>query len=150
MFAMSVTLDVSKHSGWLNDDACCRVKGTGYTAVRGASREAVGRETEAAQAACTGMTRLKEGFGPQGMRGAHPEHEAHVRDAGRVPAQRLVERPRGLPRVERTACDAGRGADREAGDGGRPRCTQRAGEGSTADWEQGMGRSARRTCRPCL
>ena len=37
-----------------------------------------------------------------------------------------------------------RGAeDREAGDGGRPRCKRRAGESSTADWEQGSGRSAR-------
>eukprot|EP00964_Phaeocystis_antarctica_P043223 scaffold24778_cov48-Phaeocystis_antarctica.AAC.2 len=30
-----------------------------------------------------------------------------------------------------------------AGGGGRPRCTRRAGEGLTADWEQGSGRSAR-------
>ena len=31
------------------------------------------------------------------MRGAHFEHGPHVRDAGRVEAQRLVERRRGLP-----------------------------------------------------
>eukprot|EP00964_Phaeocystis_antarctica_P150809 scaffold118299_cov60-Phaeocystis_antarctica.AAC.2 len=31
------------------------------------------------------------------MRGAHVEHAAHVRDAGRVQAQRLVERLRVLP-----------------------------------------------------
>eukprot|EP00964_Phaeocystis_antarctica_P030331 scaffold17120_cov41-Phaeocystis_antarctica.AAC.4 len=31
------------------------------------------------------------------MRGAHVEHAAHVRDAGRVEAQRLVERRRDLP-----------------------------------------------------
>ena len=31
------------------------------------------------------------------MRGAHIEHAAHVRDAGRVEAQRLVERRRFLP-----------------------------------------------------
>ena len=79
--------------------------------------------------------------------GAHVEHVAHVCDAGGVEAQRLVERRRRLPRVERRACDAGRGADREAGGGGRPRCTQRAGEGSNADWEQCTGKSARRTCR---
>ena len=29
------------------------------------------------------------------------------------------------------------------------RRTQRAGEGSTADWEQGTRRSARRACSPC-
>eukprot|EP00964_Phaeocystis_antarctica_P011003 scaffold6041_cov54-Phaeocystis_antarctica.AAC.3 len=74
--------------------------------------------------------------------GAHEEHGAHGCDAGRVEAQRLVERPRELPRVERRARDAGRGADRQARGGGRPRCTQRAGEGSTADWEQGTGRRA--------
>eukprot|EP00964_Phaeocystis_antarctica_P086461 scaffold54754_cov65-Phaeocystis_antarctica.AAC.3 len=31
------------------------------------------------------------------MRGAHPEHVAHIRDAGRVEAERLVERRRVLP-----------------------------------------------------
>eukprot|EP00964_Phaeocystis_antarctica_P036685 scaffold20948_cov51-Phaeocystis_antarctica.AAC.1 len=36
-------------------------------------------------------------------------------------------------RVERRAYGAGRGAAREAGGGGRPWRTQRAGEGSTAD-----------------
>ena len=55
--------------------------------------------------------------------GAHVEHAVHVRDAGGVEAQRLVERRRALPRVERGAYDAGRGAAREAGGGGRPRCT---------------------------
>ena len=40
-----------------------------------------------------------QGWGGQGRRGAHPEHLAHVRDLGRVPiAERLVERPRALPR----------------------------------------------------
>eukprot|EP00964_Phaeocystis_antarctica_P046537 scaffold26915_cov57-Phaeocystis_antarctica.AAC.1 len=31
MTYMSVTLDVSKNSGWLNDDACCRVERRGHT-----------------------------------------------------------------------------------------------------------------------
>ena len=35
--------------------------------------------------------------GGQGTRGAHIEHEAHVRDLGRVEAERLVERRRFLP-----------------------------------------------------
>ena len=34
---------------------------------------------------------------------------------------------------------------RRAAGGGRPRRTQRAGEGATADWWQGAGRSARKT-----
>ena len=41
------------------------------------------------------------------MRGAHVEHVAHVRDAGRVEAQRLVERRRALPsRKEGVRCGA--------------------------------------------
>eukprot|EP00964_Phaeocystis_antarctica_P045218 scaffold26019_cov69-Phaeocystis_antarctica.AAC.1 len=48
-------------------------------------------------------------------------------------------------RVPRMAYDAGRGAGQEAGGGRRPRGMQRAGEGSTADWEQGTGKSARGT-----
>ena len=54
------------------------------------------------------------------MRGAHFEHGPHVRDAGRVEAQRLVERRRALPRVERRAYGAGRGV---ALGGGRRRAT---------------------------
>eukprot|EP00964_Phaeocystis_antarctica_P111985 scaffold76209_cov58-Phaeocystis_antarctica.AAC.3 len=70
--------------------------------------------------------------------GAHVEHVAHVCDAGGVEAQRLVERRRVLPRVERRAYGARRGAEyREAGGGGRPRRKRRAGEGSSAVWEQG-------------
>ena len=54
-------------------------------------------------------------------------------------------------RVARRACGAERG---EAREGGRRRATAAhaacRGEGSTADWEQGTGRSARRTWPPCL
>ena len=45
-----------------------------------------------------------------GTRGAHVEHAEHVRDLGRVEAERLVEFLRGLPSRTRRACDAGRGA----------------------------------------
>ena len=82
-----------------------------------------------------GRARLQIGSRARG--GAHEEHGAHVRDAGGVEAQRLVERRRALPRVERRAYGAGRGTGRVAGGGGRPRCKQRAGEGSAADWGQG-------------
>ena len=57
---------------------------------------------------------------------------AHVRDAGRVEAQRLVKRRRALPRVERRAYGAGRAAGREAEDGGRRRC--RGGLDLLAHW----------------
>eukprot|EP00964_Phaeocystis_antarctica_P057078 scaffold33736_cov50-Phaeocystis_antarctica.AAC.2 len=41
------------------------------------------------------------------MYGAHLQHAAHVRDAGRVEAQRLVERRRALPsRKESVRCRA--------------------------------------------
>ena len=71
------------------------------------------------------------------MRGAHREHGAHVCDAGGVEAQRLIERRRALPRVERRAYDAGRCGPwkwEAAGDRGGK---QRAGEGATADWGAG-------------
>jgi hypothetical protein len=38
-----------------------------------------------------------QGLGAKGTRGAHVEHAAHGRDAGGVPAQRLVEGRRALP-----------------------------------------------------
>ena len=39
-----------------------------------------------------------QGWGHQGTRGAHVEHGEHVRDAGRVEAERLVKCRRVLPR----------------------------------------------------
>ena len=56
----------------------------------------------------------------QGTRGgAHIEHEGHARDAGGVEAQRLVERKRGLPRVEKTGmrCGARVCGSADGGDG---------------------------------
>ena len=44
-----------------------------------------------------------QGLGAKGTRGAHVEHVAHVRDLGGVKAQRLIERRRALPRVEKGA-----------------------------------------------
>eukprot|EP00964_Phaeocystis_antarctica_P039603 scaffold22650_cov55-Phaeocystis_antarctica.AAC.4 len=49
------------------------------------------------------------------MRGAHLEHVAHVHDAGRVEAQRLVERRRGLPSRKQGVRWEARRAGREAG-----------------------------------
>eukprot|EP00964_Phaeocystis_antarctica_P149894 scaffold117165_cov54-Phaeocystis_antarctica.AAC.3 len=220
MRCMSVTLEVSKLSGWLNVDARCRASKEGHAmrgevqtgrpevagdrgarsvqgrarlqigsrarggahvehgvhgcdaggveaqrlverrrdlprverkacdAGRGADREAA--EVAAGRGARSVQERARLQIGSKARRGAHVEHPANVCDAGGVEAQRLVERPRALPRVERRACDAGRDADREAGGGGQPRCTHRAGEELSADWEQGTGRSARRTWSPCF
>jgi len=59
------------------------------------------------------------------MRGAHVEHAAHVRDAGRIEAQRLVERRRVLP-------------SRKAG----VRCGARCGPGCGRIWAGGSARAA--------
>jgi len=50
---MSVTLEVSKLSGWLKTYALCRVEGRSMRCGGGAGREVGGRGA-AAQAACTG------------------------------------------------------------------------------------------------
>eukprot|EP00964_Phaeocystis_antarctica_P058053 scaffold34414_cov60-Phaeocystis_antarctica.AAC.8 len=71
MLFMSVTLDVSKLSGWLNAYATCRVKRRAYDATP----NPVGVHRE-------GPT---QGCGSQGTRGAHPEHALHGRDLGGVP-----------------------------------------------------------------
>eukprot|EP00964_Phaeocystis_antarctica_P100005 scaffold65736_cov48-Phaeocystis_antarctica.AAC.2 len=100
--------------------ASCRVKRRACDAGQGSGREAGGGGR-----ACRGGLDCR--FGGRAWGGAHVEHVAHVRDAGGVEAQRLVERRRGLPRVERRACGEGRRAGREAGGGGRPRCKQGPG-----------------------
>ena len=56
-------------------------------------REAVGRRRKQR----AGRSRPNYGGCWQGTRGAHQKHVLHICDAGRVPAQRLVERPRVLP-----------------------------------------------------
>ena len=126
---MLVTLEVSKLSGWLNADADCRESNGGHTVrgeVRPGRREAAG---DRGASGVQGRARLQIESSARG--GAHLEHAVHGRDAGGVEAQRLVERRRALPRVERRACGAGRGirvGRREAA----PRCKEREGEGSTA------------------
>ena len=97
MACMVVTLDVSKLSGWLNADADCRVDGRAWDARRGVPpgrREGVGWRRRNRHVHGEGPA---QGCGGQGTRGAHVEHAAHVRDLGRVEAERLVERRRALP-----------------------------------------------------
>ena len=69
MLTMFVTLEVSKLSGWLNDDAFCRVEKRAYDAGRDAEREAEGVGAVAAQAVPMGRVRLKAG-GPGHARSA--------------------------------------------------------------------------------
>ena len=146
MCIMSVTVEVSKLSGWLNADALCGELNGGHAVRSEVHQSAGGRggghRTTAAHAACRGVLDCR--LWGQGTRGgAHVEHGEHVHDAGGVEAQRLVERRRELPRVETRVYDVGRGVDREAGGGGRPRCTQRAGEG--LDCRLGAGHGEERT-----
>ena len=105
-------LEVSKLSGWLNAFASC------YEAERGApARRRKGHGAGAVQAACTRMARQKAGA--EGTGGAHKEHGVHVRDLGRVEAQRLVERRRVLPsRKEGMRCGVKCGPGERAWGGG--------------------------------
>ena len=68
-------------------------------------------------------------------RGAHVKRPAHVRDAGGVPAQRLVEGPRVLSRVSSRVHTCGAGCERAVGARGRRRaiaaCTQHARMGES-------------------
>ena len=75
------------------------------------------------------------------MRGAHVEHVGHVRDAGRVEAERLVERRRALPsRKAGVRCGArcvGRGRE---GVGRRQRTSGMHGERARL-WRLGGARA---------
>eukprot|EP00964_Phaeocystis_antarctica_P132152 scaffold96187_cov56-Phaeocystis_antarctica.AAC.4 len=104
---MSVTLEVSKLSDWLNGDANCRESKGGHMVrddVRPGRREAAGD-----RGARSVQWRARLQIGGRARGGAHEEHVVHVRDVGGVEAQRLVERQRVLPRVERRECGAVRG-----------------------------------------
>ena len=130
---MFVTLEVLKLSGWLNALANCRESNKGHT-VWGEVHNTGRREAAGDHGARSVQRRARLQVGSRARGGAHPEHGLHVRDAGGVEAQRLVERPRFLPIVERRAyvrC----GARVQASRRGRRR-PARAGEGSTADWDR--------------
>eukprot|EP00964_Phaeocystis_antarctica_P043209 scaffold24764_cov60-Phaeocystis_antarctica.AAC.10 len=114
-----------------------------YDVGRAACREAETVDyrwgAAAAHAACKG--RLDWSLWAQGTGEVHPEHVVHDRDAGRVEAQRLVERLCCLPsRKEGIRCGAwsGQGGGEVVGGAGWPRM-QRAREGSTGVWAQGAG-----------
>ena len=96
MFCMFVTLEVSQLSGWLKACASCRVEREGHAMrgeVRTGRREGVRRRRRKQRARLRPDSKL----GGQGTRGAHVEHLLHVRDLGRVEAERLVELVRLLP-----------------------------------------------------
>ena len=106
-----------------------------------------GRGAMAAHAACTRMDRLKA-LG-QGTRGAHLEHAVHVRDLGRVEAERLVERRRALPSRKagmRRGKRCGPGGVRALGGGD---ASGIHGDGPTQGWGA-RARAERTSNMPCM
>ena len=75
MWLMSVTLDVSKASGWLNASAFCRVEGRADDAGRVA-----GREGRACEAAAARAERFRVGLrtGIYGDHGARAERTLNI------------------------------------------------------------------------
>ena len=108
MLLMSVTLDVSKLSAWLNADAPCAESKGGH-AMR---EEVYGPGGMRALWVWQRRKRHARGRGPTqgctvpGLCGAHGEHAGHGRDAGGVEVQRLVERLRVVEHVVH-GCDTG-------------------------------------------
>ena len=136
MERMSVTRDVSKLSGWLNSSARCRVERRALDMGRGVDREAgraVGQQQRmrcAREGSC--------GVLAQGTGGVHVKHGVHGRDAGRVEAQRLVERLCFLP-SRKGAYHVGRGRA-GGGEGGGAAAAHAACKGrfDSGVWAQGM------------
>ena len=103
MYRIIVTPEVSKLSGWLNAYARCRESKGGHAVRRKVYPLAGAREAAGDRGARSVQARARLQIRGKARGGAHPEHVVHVRDAGGVEAQRLVERRRLLPRVERRA-----------------------------------------------
>ena len=110
---MFVTLDVSKLSGWLNAFADCRVERRACDAGRGAAREAWGRWVAATQAACArvGTDPRLWGGRARAERTVNIWYMSVTLDVSKLSGWLNADAP---CRVERGACDAGRGAAREA------------------------------------
>ena len=139
MKRMFVTREVSKLRGWLKADACCRGSQAGHTRCGagcgpgGGWRQACKRARLARSGQGRGLRLCRFISGAMRARGAaHGKHELHVRDAGGVQAQGLVEGLRDLPRVASRAHGAGRAAGPEAGGRRRAAGTGR-GEQRTAN-----------------
>ena len=131
---MSVTLEVLKLSGWLNADANCRESQGGHTVrddVRAGRREV---------ADVHGKRRAWGGLGCRYGAGHGEERTANMefmlvtlevsKLSGWLNAEANCRESKGRHNVRgEVRAEAG-------GGGGRSRCTQRVGEGSTVDGEQ--------------
>eukprot|EP00964_Phaeocystis_antarctica_P039442 scaffold22564_cov67-Phaeocystis_antarctica.AAC.4 len=135
---MFVTPEVSKFSGWLNAVANCRKEG-----IRCAAR---------CRVPGGGRWRARLTAGGGGVRAERTENISCM------VVTLDVSKPSGWLNADAPCRESKRGHMRCGArcrpGGGRWRatavCTQRAGEGSAAAWEQGTGRSALGTCRSCL
>ena len=96
MLVMLVTLEVSKLSGWLNADACCRESNGEHTVCGASWCRSGGRRQRATAAYATLKGALAADWGHRALNrargGAHGEHVVHVSDSGGFEAKRLVER----------------------------------------------------------
>ena len=98
--------------------------------------------------ACRAQPDCKYGSGQRG--GAHTEHVPHVCDAGGVPAERLIERPRPLPRVETGQTVRGEvRTGRQEARYRQPRCTHSV-QSRMQIYGSGHGGRAPGTCHSCL
>ena len=122
-----------------------RVKSRACDAGRGAV--AGRREVAGDGSASSAHRRAGLQIGSRSRGGAHPEHEAHVCDAGGVEAQRLVERQRALP-SPKGAPDKGRHAWHRDGTEREGRISRARGVRvwpSSGVWAEGAGGSAHKT-----
>jgi hypothetical protein len=115
---MVMTLEVSQLRGWLKAVACCRGSKAGHTWCGAGCGPGGGRPRVSAAQRVQRGERAAADFRGRARGAAHAKHVVHVRDAGGVPAQGLVELVRHLPRVASRAHGTGRAAGREAGGGG--------------------------------
>ena len=149
---MPLTLDVSKLSGWLNADAICRVSQGGHTVRREVQR-----------------TGWPEAAGDRGASSVQGRARLQIRSTGHGEERTLnmllmsvtleVLKLSGWLNAVAACRESNRGramCEEVQSTPGGGRCQATAvqaacrGEGSTADWGQGTGRSARRTCLPWL
>jgi hypothetical protein len=108
---MSVTLDVSKLSGWLSADACCRFKRRACDEVRAGRREVAERRRSASGVHGKGPT---QGMGAR-ARAGRTRNMLFMFVTVDVSKLSVWLNADATCRVEGRAYDAGRGADREVG-----------------------------------
>ena len=137
---MSVTLEVSKLSGWSNADAYCRESKEGH---RVCGARYAGRQAEEA-AGDRGASSVQERARLHGLGARHGEERTSNIQLISVTLE--VSKLSGWLNAD-ASCRESKGGTRcgvrytgrQAGGGGRPRCKQRVGQGSTAHMGHGKG-----------